>query len=799
MRILQVVHGFPPAAQGGTELYARAHARTLREAGDDVLVFTREQNSSQAEYAVRADERDGLRIVSVNNTFRETRSFEETYRNEAIGAIGRDLIDEFHPDVAHIHHLTGLSTTIVHALAERRIPVFFTLHDYWLMCHRGQLLDVNYHVCEWDQGVRTARGVRGDRGVRLPPSREPSADCRSLGVGGQADHSGSQAGCHACLGAAGGAGAMSFGAARGVRALERWLRPAPAQQLRGISERIAAMISSPAQAQEQERRRNEHMREVCGRVTHFFAPSRYIRDRFVQFGVAPERITVAPNGVEGTIASYVGSGFSRTSGNRPLRLGFAGSLMVSKAPHVLLEAVDRLPSGAVSVDLFGAYAPYHGDDRYQQRLGPLLHRPGVRVHGAIPHEQMAGAFGSIDLLVVPSIWPENSPLVIQEAFLAGVPVVASRIGGIPELVTEGRNGLLFRAGDAEELSKTLIRFLNEPELLERLRAGIPAVPTIHDDVRFARNMYERSVCRGPLSRLAAIVLNYRTPDETYLAVKALLASSRRVDQIIVVNNDSLDETRDALDTVSSKITYIHTSSNLGFSGGINVGVRAALSRGADRVLLVNSDLIVPPDAIERLEQCLDADPRAGIAGPVVLARAEPDKIASLGISYAPGTGRMRHVGNGARINGREPLPAHQVVDAVSGCLMLIKREVFEAVGLLSEDYYFTFEDLDFCLRARQAGFRTIVTRRATVYHEGGQSLGARSPRRFYYAARNHLLLARRAEPSAGALASLCRTCSIVMLNLVHAVVSPGGSLPVRVAAVARGTRDYVAGRFGAVS
>ena len=111
--------------------------------------------------------------------------------------------------------------------------------------------------------------------------------------------------------------------------------------------------------------------------------------------------------------------------------------------------------------------------------------------------------------------------------------------------------------------------------------------------------------------------------------------------------------------------------------------------------------------------------------------------------------------------------------------MLVRREVFEAVGLLDEDYFFGFEDLDFCLKARRAGFATILADRATIYHEGGQSLGPLSVRRFYFAARNHLLLARRADPSAGRLVSLFRGCSIVLLNLAHAVVSRGGSLPAR--------------------
>jgi GT2 family glycosyltransferase/glycosyltransferase involved in cell wall biosynthesis len=783
MRILEVVHGFPPAAQGGTELYAQAHARALGdEGGNEVVVFTREQDPQRAEYDVRTEQRDGLRIVWVNNTFRNTRTFEETYRNDAIGAIASRLIDDFKPQAAHVHHLTGLSTTIVRSLADRHIPCCLTLHDYWFLCHRGQLLDVNDRVCPG------------------PP-------------------------CDACLGPAAGAGRIGFAGAAAVRGLEKHLPDAPARELRRVAERVAAVVSSADEAEDQKSRRTAHMRQVCADVTHFLAPSRSMRDRFVQFGVPPEKITVLANGVdprpfrriERTSSPYVVSGFSRT-----LRLGFIGALMISKGPHVLLEAAGHLPSGSVSVDLFGPHTSYHGDDSYRQRLQALLGHDGVRAHGAIPHEQIAQALASIDVLVVPSIWPENAPLVIQEAFLAGVPVVASRIGGIPEMVAEGRSGLLFHAGDVEDLARTLTRLLDEPELLGSLRVGIAPVRSIEEDVRFARRLYQQfqpqrtqrtqrpafpaiaAASAVDLKQIAAVVLNFRTPDETLLAVKSLLASRRPLDDLIVVNNDSGDSgdgsnrTRDALKNVWSRISYIQTGTNLGFSGGMNIGIREALDRGADRVLLVNSDVIVPPDAIGRLERSLDATPHTGIAGPVVLSRSEPDKIASLGMSYRPSTGRMRHRGTGrtGALADLARATAAGGVDGVSGCLMLVKREVFEAAGFFDEDYFFSFEDLDFCLKARRAGFTTILAEGATIYHEGGQSLGPVSPRRFYFAARNHLLLAERAEPSAGRFASIFRGCSIVMLNLAHAVVSPGGSLPARLSAVAHGTRDYVTGRFG---
>src|SRR5262249_29669464 len=154
---------------------------------------------------------------------------------------------------------------------------------------------------------------------------------------------------------------------------------------------------------------------------------------------------------------------------------------------------------------------------------------------------------------------------------------------------------------------------------------------------------------GRRARLAAVVLNYRTPGDTLLAGKSLLALRRPPDELIVVNNGGDDEAAHPLTTLSPQITCLHTGRNLGYAGGVNVGIQHALARDADLIALVNSDVSVPPDCFERLEECLRAVPDAGIAGPVVLSRSAPDRIASLGMSYRPLTGRMRHQGFGERL------------------------------------------------------------------------------------------------------------------------------------------------------
>jgi glycosyltransferase involved in cell wall biosynthesis len=403
MRLMLVVHGFPPDAGGGTEIYVHDLARSLRnDFGDDVLVLAREADPGRPEMAVRREERGGVRLVFVNNTFRAGRSFADTYRNPSITGLAARVAEEFSPDAVHVHHLTGLSTDLVGALAGAGLPVIVTLNDYWLICQRGQLLDLDYERCPgpWPEG------------------------------------------CARCL----------------------------HTDARAAAERL------------------RHAREVLGQARLLLAPSPTLRQRFLEIGIDGARLCLVEQGIDH--APFLG--ISRTPPDR-LRLGFAGSLMVAKAPHVALEAFGRLPEGEATLTLYGAYAPYHGDDRYRSRLDPMLAQSGVFHAGAVPHARMPEAFAAMDALVVPSIWIENAPFVIREAFVAGVPVIASDLGGMRDLVKHDTSGLLFRPGDAADLGRALRRLREEPNLLPRLRRGIPPVKTIQQDAAETRQRHRQPV------------------------------------------------------------------------------------------------------------------------------------------------------------------------------------------------------------------------------------------------------------------------------------------------------------------
>src|SRR5262249_43199925 len=146
-RILQVIHAFPPYSEAGSENYTRALAQTLRRLGHEVAVFHRVADVAQEEYALSEAEVEDLPVYRVNNTFRYCERFEKTYRNAEIDARFGAVLDRFHPDVVHFHHLTCLSTSCVFEAKRRSLPVVMTLHDYWVICQRGQFLKRDVALC----------------------------------------------------------------------------------------------------------------------------------------------------------------------------------------------------------------------------------------------------------------------------------------------------------------------------------------------------------------------------------------------------------------------------------------------------------------------------------------------------------------------------------------------------------------------------------------------------------------------------------------------------------------------------
>jgi hypothetical protein len=242
---------------------------------------------------------------------------------------------------------------------------------------------------------------------------------------------------------------------------------------------------------------------------------------------------------------------------------------------------------------------------------------------------------------------------------------------------------------------------------------------------------------------AAIVVTWEGGEATRRCVASLLAQEPAAPRVVVVDNASGAAERDALARAFAgepRVELVLLAENRQFAGGMNAGAARTLAAGATRLLFLNNDTALDPAALARLEAALDASPGAGIAGPCVVDLARPSHVVSAGEWHGLWLLCVPRTWLRPRPRADRPYP----VRGVMGCALLVTRECFQAVGGFSEEIAVYYEDVDFCLGARAAGFGIVVEPRAVVAHDGLRGFaGGLTPWAAFLKARNPWLLVRR--------------------------------------------------------
>jgi len=237
--------------------------------------------------------------------------------------------------------------------------------------------------------------------------------------------------------------------------------------------------------------------------------------------------------------------------------------------------------------------------------------------------------------------------------------------------------------------------------------------------------------------LYAVVVNWNLRIETVACVESLLTTGVAVDQIIVVDNGSSDDSVSVLrERFGPDLLLIVSSRNLGFAGGANLGIEFALERGAGWVLLLNNDTRVAPTFLAEMENAAVADNQFAILAPLILYQDVPDRIWYAGDRLIPGVLVTYSLRRQQKDHGK--LPLLMPVDFVSGCAMLVRRDVFEKVGLFDRTLFMYGEDVDFCWRARLAGFRLVCATHAKMWHKVSVSSNHDKPRMRYWRIKNQI-------------------------------------------------------------
>lgn len=456
MRILQVVHSLPFLNQAGTEVYTYNLSLELSKR-HQVYIFSRVCNTKQKEYKVTKQNMNGITVYLINNTFKDCNSFEMYYENEAIDKKFAELLDKIMPDVVHIQHLVFLSIGLIKIISNRGIPIVFTLHDYWLICPKWHIFKNGSTPCE-----KVFSG---------------NFDQECLNCLSEILH-------------------IKRGAKR-VYLLSKWLLPNFALSwLKNAYLLCIQRISDYNTGINKLKERARKINAFLNSIDFFIAPSEYLKNKFIEFGISSEKIRLSQNGLN----SELFKGIQKVRTDK-IRFAFIGTILPAKGLHILIESFNRIKNRDVELKIYGRLYPYVGFEYYPSYLKKIIKNKNIRFMGEFNYFEIAKIFSEIDILVVPSVWYENSPLVIKEAFLSKTPVIASKIGGIPELVNDGVNGLLFNPGDSNDLQEKIQYLIDSPDIIERLKENIPKVKSIEDNASEVEDIYNKLIAKKESAEL----------------------------------------------------------------------------------------------------------------------------------------------------------------------------------------------------------------------------------------------------------------------------------------------------------
>jgi len=423
MKILKIIHGYPPLYNAGSEVYSQSICNELSKK-NEIIIFTREENPYQQDFKIRKKQlNDNLSIIFINK-----RIDKDNYRNENIDKKFAEIIKKEKPDIAHIGHLNHLSTGIIDELKKQNIPVVFTLHDFWLMCPRGQFLQRNYENSNYYQLCDKQ------------DNEKCALNCYNHYFSGKKE---------------------DF--QRDKSYWTSWIET-----------------------------RMQETKSIVEKVDIFIAPSRYLMNRFINdFNVPKSKIIYLDYGFPTHYLQPV-----KPKIDKVYTFGYIGTHIPSKGINLLIKAFSRIPHKAI-LKIWGRSK---GQSTAELEKMAKESKNEIQFCGEYINQNLATeVFSKINCIVVPSIWGENSPLVIHEAQACKIPVITANFGGMKEYVEHKKNGLLFNHRDENDLLKQMIFAIENPDKMQNfgnigyLYSKTGEVPNIKEHCNELTKIYKQAI------------------------------------------------------------------------------------------------------------------------------------------------------------------------------------------------------------------------------------------------------------------------------------------------------------------
>jgi glycosyltransferase involved in cell wall biosynthesis len=442
MKILQVSHGFPPKENAGVELYTFYLSKALAQLDHQVHLFCRGEDPEKDEFSSFEEEVGGLRVTRVVNNLTRIDGHRTLYDNSFFDQIFLRILEQEKPDLVHFQHIFGLSGHLVRIAKREGLPLVFTLHDFFILCPRIQLLKNDLRLCKGPlYGLECVSCLDS-----LPPQ-----DIRTKLFLWAKDFL-----------------PFSF-----IKWTKRFFIPPKYLGNRGY----------------EAFHRYRYMYEVFKACDLLLTPSQFVKNFFLTYySSMASKMKALSLG----IPSFKHQGRPRKPDER-VRFCYFGNILPIKGIHVLVDAFKTLPKGRAILTIYGGRTPWTQDyyDRLKQQASGLE----VDFRGPYQREDLPEALSDQDVVVLPAIWPETFSIVIREANLMGLPVIASRIGAIPEAIEEGVNGFLFKPGDREDLRRRMLRFIEAPWLLQEMASKMQRPKSMAEHAIEMVELYNRIIRR----------------------------------------------------------------------------------------------------------------------------------------------------------------------------------------------------------------------------------------------------------------------------------------------------------------
>lgn len=395
MKILLATHQYFPEHIGGTEIYTHGIARRLPGKGIDVAVVTyREEPSPKKErYIITETNYEGVKIYQINYNLSLAEDIVlAEYNNEYTGKLFAEVLDSFRPDLVHFTHFMKISARAAEICRLSGVPYMVSLTDFWTICLRHTLLKWNSNTCY---------GPRNDT-FCLKCFQHTHGAFKPL-VARLPDH------------------ALRLGIV-----FSRKVFPLFSRETLSEANRLSL--------------RNQYIKEQILNAELCLALSGFQKEMLVQNGYPADRIKLSQHGLETN--GYLAKEEKRE--HAQIKMTYIGSIVKHKGVHLILEALHRSDNQNLVLEIYGNVS---GEDIYLQKIRDMAARDNrVTLKGTVPFNQLGKVYSECDVLLMPSLWFENEPLVVKAAIFKGVPVIANNTGSLGEMIVHNKNGWLLQSG-----------------------------------------------------------------------------------------------------------------------------------------------------------------------------------------------------------------------------------------------------------------------------------------------------------------------------------------------------------------